>query len=342
MMTSDLEAPLSAGAPRISVVMPTYRRPALLARCLHALLEQTLPGDAFEIVVVDDGCTDDTRDRCAELDALSRTGGGPGILYLRPHGTRGPAAARNRGWHAARGTLIAFTDDDTIPDPDWLRQGEAAMAQPSRVAAWGRVHVPLPERLTDNARNTAGLEDAVFVTANAFVRRDALERVGGFDERYRRAWREDTDLYFALLAAFAAPGSIVEAPGALVLHPVRDAKFGVSIGQQANMAFDALLFKKYPQLYDRHVGFRRPPPGYAAIAASTLAALLALPFALPVAAVFALLALAGILGFAARRLRGLDRSPRQVADMLLSSFAIPYLSLYWRLVGALRWRVAFY
>ena len=341
-MTSLLETPLSAGVPRISVVMPTYRRPALMARCLGALLEQSLPGDAFEIVVVDDGCTDDTRDRCAELDALSRAGGGPEIRYLRPHGTRGPAAARNRGWRAARGALIAFTDDDTIPDPDWLRQGEDALSRPSRVAAWGRVHVPMPERMTDNARNTAGLENAVFVTANAFVRRDALEQVGGFDERYRRAWREDTDLYFALLAAFPEPGAIVDAPAALVLHPVRDAKFGVSIGQQANMAFDALLFKKYPRLYDRHVGFRRPPAGYTVIAVSTLAALAAWPISPTAAAAFAALALLGILRFAAQRLRGLDPSPRQVADMLLSSFAIPYLSLYWRLVGALRWRVAFY
>jgi hypothetical protein len=108
------------------------------------------------------------------------------------------------------------------------------------------------------------------------------------------------------------------------------------------MAFDALLFKKYPQLYDRHVGFRRPPLGYSVIAISTLGALLAWPFSASVAAVLALLALAGIARFAARRLRGLDPSPRQVADMLLSSIAIPYLSLYWRLVGALRWRVAFY
>jgi hypothetical protein len=182
----------------------------------------------------------------------------------------------------------------------------------------------------------------VFVTANAFVRRDALERVDGFDERYRRAWREDTDLYFALLQAFPTPGAIAEASAALVLHPVREAPFGASIGQQANMAFDALLFKKYPGLYDRHIGFRRPPPAYAAIALSTLAALVALPFAPPLSGVFALLALAGVLRFAARRLRGVHRSPRQVADRLLSSFAIPYLSLYWRLVGAVRWRVAFY
>jgi len=165
--------------------------------------------------------------------------------------------------------------------------------------------------------------------------------VGGFDERYLRAWREDTDLYFALLRAYPDADAVVAAPRALVLHPVRDAKFLVSIGQQANMAFDALLFKKYPALYDRHCGFRRPPALYLLIVLATLAALVALPFSGIAAGVAAAVALGGILVFAARRLRGLERSPRQVADMLISSFAIPYVSLYWRLVGALRWRVAF-
>lgn len=326
--------------PRISVVIPTYRRPRLLARCLDALLAQRLAGDAFEIVVVDDGRGDDTRHLCESTAA--RTAGRPAIRYTVPAGTRGPAGARNAGWRAARGTLVAFTDDDTVPDAGWLREGELAMNVPGRVAAWGRVHVPPPAEMTDNARNTAGLENAVFVTANAFVLREALERVGGFDERYLRAWREDTDLYFALLAAYPAEGAVVAAPRALVLHPVRDARFLVSIGQQANMAFDALLYKKYPELYDRHVGLRHPPPSYVAIALATLVALVAVPWSGRVAAVAGLVAAALVLRFAARRLRGLRKSPRQVADMLLSSLAIPYVSLYWRMVGAWRWRVPFY
>lgn len=331
-----------AAAPRLSVVVPTYRRPALLSRCLEALLNQTLPGDAFEVLVVDDGQSADTQSACEQMAARARAQGGPSIFYLRPHGTRGPAGARNRGWRAARGRLIAFTDDDTLPDRDWLRQGELAMAAAHRVAVWGRVRVPLPEALTDNARNTAGLENAVFVTANAFVRRECLEAVGGFDERYLRAWREDTDLYFALIARWPQEDAVAAAPEALVLHPVRDAKFLVSIGQQANMAFDALLFKKYPSLYDRHVGLRRPPLDYSLIVLLTLVALVAWPLSPAFAGGCAAAALLMILGFAFRRLRGLKRSPRQVADMLISSAAIPYLSLYWRLVGAWRWRVPFY
>ena len=327
--------------PRLSVVIPTFRRPVLLARCLDALLAQTLPGHAFEVIVVDDGCTEDTRATCIEVAARSCERGGPAIRYLRPQGTRGPAAARNRGWRAAAGRLVAFTDDDTIPDADWLRQGEAALATGGVEAAWGRVHVPLPAAMTDNARNTAGLENAVFVTANALVRRNALRDVGGFDERYRRAWREDTDLYFALVQRFGA-AAVAAAPAALVLHPVRDARFLVSIGQQANMAFDALLFKKYPGLYDRHVGLRHPPVLYGVIVLATLVAILSWPFRADVALGALAVALGGVLAFTARRLHGLATSPRLVADMLISSFAIPFVSLWWRCVGAWRWRVAFF
>ena len=331
-----------AAGPRISVVMPTFRRPLLLLRCLNALLAQTLPAAAFEIVVVDDGRTEDARAACESVAREAARRGGPAIRYLRPEGQAGPAAARNVGWRAAAGRLIAFTDDDTLPDPDWLRAGDAAMTVPGRMAAWGYVRVPVPAALTDNARNTANMENGVFLTANAFVMREALEAVGGFDERYRRAWREDTDLYFALLARYGHEGAVVPAPAARVVHPVREARFLVSLGQQANMAFDALLFKKYPALYDRHVGMRHPPLDYSIIVAATIAGVVALPFWGLAAGVLWAIALRFILKLALRRQRGLSKAPRQVADVLLSSFAIPYLSLYWRAVGALRWRVAFY
>jgi glycosyltransferase involved in cell wall biosynthesis len=327
---------------RVSVVIPTYKRPALLQRCLLALLNQNLPAERFEVLVVDDGQTDDTR---ALVDALAeqmRHEGGPALHYLRPLGTRGPAGARNRGWRAARADLVAFTDDDTVPDPHWLREGLRAFA-PGRVAAWGHVHVPLPPVVTDHARVTAGLERARFVTANCFVRRGALVAVGGFDERYTRAWREDTDLYFALLRAFPHDDAIVSAPAALVLHPVREAPFALSMKQQANMAFDALLFKKYPTLYRRFVGRRHAPPLYYAVAAATATMLagwlLGRP---PLALGGALVAGALILLFTLQRLRGTSKSPRHVAEMLVTSAAIPFLSLYWRLAGAWRWRTAFY
>ena len=108
----------------VSVVIATLNRPALLDRCLGALVRQTLPMEQFEIIVVDDGPHAATegvvRDwvrRCPGLHGLYRVAGP----------AHGPAAARNVGWRTARGAIIAFTDDDCIPDAGWLAAGLRAL-----------------------------------------------------------------------------------------------------------------------------------------------------------------------------------------------------------------------
>src|SRR5688500_18176629 len=105
--------PAANGAgPRISVVIPTYHRPDLLRRCLTAVMGQRLPHDAFEIIVVDDGHDDETRELVASMAQGLHPA--PLLRYLRPDAGRGPAVARNAGWRAANAPLIAFTDDDTV------------------------------------------------------------------------------------------------------------------------------------------------------------------------------------------------------------------------------------
>jgi hypothetical protein len=318
----------------VSVVIPTYRRPGLLRRCLEALLRQTCPPASYEIVVVDDaGCTE-TRALVAEL--ATRTGGAPALRYVRAEGTRGPAAARNHGWRAARASVIAFTDDDTVPQPDWLQQGLRAMT-PGRVAISGRIVVPINDPPTDNERNTSGLEKAEFATANAFARREALHAIGGFDERFLRAWREDSDLQFSLMRV----GEVGHEPLAVVLHPVRESPWGISLRQQANMLFDALLFKKHPRLYRTRIR-AYPPWRYYLVVLSTFGALgCALAGATTPALLLALLALAVVLAFTIQRLRGTSHSPSHVLEMLLTSCAIPFLAVFWRLAGAWRFRVLF-
>jgi GT2 family glycosyltransferase len=318
----------------IAVVIPTYRRPDLLRRCLEALLRQSLDAALFEVLVVDDGRSEDTR---AVVEELAARPGAPRLHYLQPQGTRGPAAARNRGWRATLAPLVAFTDDDTVPDRRWLEEGRRALGR-KLAAVSGRVMVPVLGRPTDHARMTQGLETAEFVTANAFVRRNALEKVGGFDERFTRAWREDSDLQFMLLEHC---GEVGRADAAIVVHPVREARWGISLWQQENVRFDALLFKKHPQLFKTRIR-SQPPWRYVLIVLSTLAALgLALAGQGAAALVALLLVLGGILSFAFKRLRGASLAPAHVAEMLVTSFAIPYLAVYWRFVGAWRFRVLF-
>ncbi|HEX6704581.1 MAG TPA: glycosyltransferase [Albitalea sp.] len=319
--------------PRISVVIPTFRRPGLLARCLSAVLAQHIDADGYEVIVVDDGHDDATR---AVVERLQGDGS-PALRYLRPAAGRGPAVARNAGWRVARGALVAFTDDDTIPDRRWLAEGEQDIG--TRVALCGRVVVPpLAEPPTDHELMTRGLASAEFVTANAFVWREALERVGGFDERFRRAWREDSDLQFRL----AELGDVARSERAAVIHPVRPEGWGVCLRQQRNVFFDALLYKKHPRHYRERIRPRPPWDHYLvvglALAALALSVAGRTDAALPCAAGSLLL----MLRIAAHRLRHTARTPSHVAEMIATSALIPFLSVYWRLRGALSFRVPFF
>jgi glycosyltransferase involved in cell wall biosynthesis len=320
-------------APRISVVIPTYKRPDLLARCLSAVLRQDLEREAYEVIVVDDGRDESTR-RVVEAMAAERDA--PDLRYTVPNGTRGPAGARNAGWRCARGALIAFTDDDTVPEPDWLAEGERAVQR--RIAVCGRVIVPpLSEPPTDHELMTRGLESAEFVTANAFVWRDAMERVGGFDERFTRAWREDSDLQFRL----SRLGEVARIEDAAVLHPVRPERWGVCLRQQRNTFFDALLYKKHPQLYRERI--RRVPPWNYYLVVVLVPAAVVLAGAGERARALAALGIAAllILQLAWKRLKKTSHKPAHIAEMLATSAVIPFLSVYWRLRGAWRWRVLF-
>jgi glycosyltransferase involved in cell wall biosynthesis len=324
-------------APRISVVIPTYRRPDLLLRCLNAVLDQRMSPDSYEIIVVDDGHDDETQRVVTEI---ARDLGPLSCLrYLRPPTGRGPAVARNAGWRAARGELIAFTDDDTVPAPYWLPAGERSLhARPDLVAVCGRVTVPMPDSPTDHARMTEGLSSAEFVTANAFVWRWALEKVDGFDERFTRAWREDSDLQFRLMAHAGPVGRCAEAE---VTHPVRKAPWGLSLSQQRNTFFDALLYKKHPRLYRERIR-RTPPWNYYAIVALVVAVPVLLVLGdVPMAVVAALAALSLVLQLATKRLRHTSHQVDHVLEMLATSALIPFLSVYWRLRGALHFRVFF-
>lgn len=331
------------GRPRVSVVVPTCRRPELLDRCLRALLAQDIPAPCFEVIVADDAAWFAT---CHQVEAWAARARAIGVCvrYARVTGAHGPAAARNAGWRAARGEIIAFTDDDCIPAPDWLCEGLAAFSPchaggGSRVdGVSGGIVVPLPGAPTDYQRNAAHLATAEFVTANCFYRRDALTAVGGFDERFPLAWREDSDLHFRLLDRGAR---LVAAPAAVVTHPARPAPWGVSIRQQRKSMYNALLYKKHPRRYRERIQASPPWPYYATAGALAGAVLGLLTGHRTLARLAVALWLGLTLEFCARRLRGVSHAPGHVAEMAVTSLVIPPLAVFWRLRGALRFRVWF-
>lgn len=261
----------------------------------------------------------------------------PPVRYLPVTGAHGPAAARNAGWRAASGSLVAFTDDDCVPDPGWIRALAAALAD-GGAGVSGRIIVPLPSTPTDYERDTAGLMGAEFATANCCCRHDVLAEVGGFDEQFAIAWREDSDLQFSLLERGYQLG---QAPDAVVLHPVRSAPWGISLHQQRKSIFNALLYKKHPHLYRRRIQ-PAPPWHYYGIVGALLGALAGIALRrrwLAMACILVWMLLTG--RFCARRLQRTARTPRHLAEMLVTSALIPPLAVYWRLRGALRYRVFF-
>src|SRR5699024_10320679 len=120
--------------------------------------------------------------------------------YIPNTEKRGPATTRNRGWTSAQASLIAFTDDDCLPDEDWLSSLLNQFHGEDFIAFSGATKVRLPEFHTDFALNLSRLGDASLITANCACTKKALIKVGGFDERFKMAWREDSDLEFKLIS----------------------------------------------------------------------------------------------------------------------------------------------
>ena len=194
--------------PRISVVVPTSGRPAALLDCIEALRGQEPPEGGFEILVVDDG----------------------GGLPVLPDGVRtmtadgaGPAAARNRGVDAARGEVIAFTDDDCRPSSRWLRELDTELRRGHAAAVAGSTVNGVPDDVfaaasqlvLDAAHDhfSSEGEPRFAASCNLAVRAADLRALGGFDRSFRYA--EDRDLCARWLASGRR---LAWAPAAEVVH----------------------------------------------------------------------------------------------------------------------------
>ena len=122
---------------------------------------------------------------------------------------------------------------------------------------------------------------------------------------------------------------------------MRSARRGECLRQHANLLFDALLFKKHPGLYRRRIR-AQPPWGYYVAVATTAAAALALLAGAPrLSLVFVLVAALPVATLARRRLAGTSPRIGDRLEVVVTSIAIPFVAVYWRLRGALRFRVLF-
>ena len=226
----------------VSVVIPTYNRPDMLINLLKSLEGQTLKN--FEVIVVVDGDDKTTnivknyKKKCSyplEDEVIPNSGCN---------------VARNKGISLAKSNIIAFTDDDCIPDNDWLKNGVRYFENSDVVGIEGVIYSSEKSNVFHNAPQL--LKPSSFVhgrTANMFYRSEILKKVGGFDERFviatprgKIGHRGDTDLAWRVQDY----GGIPFAYDVRVFHPLRKTTLKKTIKDTKSHMMTSLLLKKHP------------------------------------------------------------------------------------------------
>jgi GT2 family glycosyltransferase len=245
--------PLDPGAspPRVSLVICTYNGARTLEETCAAVSRLAYPN--VEVIVVDDGSTDDS--------ALIAERHGFRVISTA---NRGLSSARNAGLAAAGGEIVAFIDDDAMPDPHWLTYLVETFAQ-SRFVAVGGPNLPVPGdgAVADAVAAAPGNPVHVLLSdseaehipgCNSAFRADALRAVGGFDPRFRTAG-DDVDVCWRLMDEGWRIGY---SPAAVVWHHRRPTVRGYLRQQRGYGRAEALLERKWPARYSAggHVTWR--------------------------------------------------------------------------------------
>ncbi len=275
-------------APEISVIVPARDSAATIGRTLGALARQEVDRP-FEVIVALDGRSADT------VAAIERSALRPKVVPSPANGPGGPGAARNRGVEAARGRVLAFTDADCVPTPNWLLEGSRALEQADLVQ--GAV---LPDPGTPvgpfDRTVTVVSEVGLYETANIFVRRDLFERLGGFEDWMPES-ETDTrppmgeDVWFGWRARRSGARTVF-CLGALVHHAVFRGGVPEYIAEYARLRYFPPMARRIPELrrrffYRRYFLTRRSAAFDAAAAGAALGRLAGSPWPLVVAIPYA-------------------------------------------------------
>jgi O-antigen biosynthesis protein len=243
--TAFAEAPFPKDGPwpRISVVVCSYNGARTIGECMEGLLRLEYPD--YEVIVVSDG----SRDHTAAIAEKY------GFRVIKTE-NRGLSSARNTGWKAAKGEIVAYIDDDAYPDPNWLTYvahtfrsnghagvggpnlpppGDGPLAECVANAPGGPVQVLLSDR---EAEHIPG--------CNMAFRKAVLAEIGGFDPRFRAAG-DDVDICWRILERGWTIGFN---PGAVVWHHRRDSVRAYLKQQSGYGRAEALLERKWPEKYN--------------------------------------------------------------------------------------------
>ena len=229
--------------PPVSVVVCTYNGAATIRDAMEGLKNLSYPN--YEVIVVNDGSTDATPEIVAEYD-----------VRLISTDNRGLSSARNTGYRSANGSIIAYIDDDAYPDPDWLHFLALTYLNGDFAGAGGpNLAPPGNGPIADCVANAPGGPAHVLLTdtiaehipgCNMSFRKAALEKIGGFDPRYRAAG-DDVDACWRIQEQV---GEIGFCPTAIVWHHRRNSLAMYWKQQQGYGKAEALLEEKWSEKYN--------------------------------------------------------------------------------------------
>lgn len=239
----------------VSVVVPTKQRPAALAACLRAiLLAAERVEEDVEIIVLDDGDGDDDGVIVREILSRQPLTSGVSVSYVprRAYGGDGPVRGREYGVRYAQYDIVAFTDDDTVCDADWLRLALERLRSAPELAGLEGAVIPDVRRPFNavRARVVQSRTGGVFLTANLVLRREAILHAGGFQRLWNERlltggvpFREDTDLG---LRVRKRVGLLPFDPRLVVQHPIDQPSLRVHVQTARFFALDAPFGRLHP------------------------------------------------------------------------------------------------
>ena len=246
---------MSKYRPAISVVIPVYNGAVTIGACLESLLNQNYPAEAYEIIVVENGSTDNTTQIVEQYPVR--------LFHSDLHG---PAAARNLGVAQSHADIVAFTDADCIAHSHWLSELVKPYADPEvggvggAIVAYDHAHRDTVERFSEEisplVNFISGAHEFLphFYTANASYRRSLLNQIGGFNPKLITG--QDVDLSWRLQLRTLA--KICYAPEAIIYHHHRTTRTGLA-RQYRRYGFGEIvldtIYGKYPG-YPRNLKFQ--------------------------------------------------------------------------------------
>jgi len=228
----------------ISVVIPTYNRNAGLLKTLGYLDNQILPKNLYEVLIIDDGSKSDVEkfvEKYTNKYALK--------YFKKTHG--GPGDARNLGIRRAKGDIIAFTDDDCIIPPDWLKNiYDSFINNPDAAGVEGKT-ISFIDKLHPLSHQVINTRDqGIFPTCNMAYKKIFLEKAGGFYSKFRHPHNEDIDLAWNVLRL----GRIIFDSSVEIIHPVYYKNIFKKLLWTYYFKDEFMLYNRHRELYGKMRG----------------------------------------------------------------------------------------